>query len=204
MILLGLHDDREGAPQPFLAERIRDRALVPNVQLFHRAPPSPHFAGRARKRRNRLISASSAATSSPASGLPDQSFYGLRLPHRRDLSVAQARVGLGQLFVSKTTRPVGAFTLRVICAPVNPTDRLCARTNYLCVPTVVIYPIHSAKSFGTTGVCPSCVISVLSTKIAAPKPKAAAQLRSSTHSCSRKDQRRRSSAKAASCSRQRE
>ena len=36
-----LHDDREGAPQPFLLERIRDRGLVPNVQLFHRVPPLP-------------------------------------------------------------------------------------------------------------------------------------------------------------------
>ncbi len=42
-----IHYDRECAPQPFLPERIRDRGLVPNVQLFHRAPPSPHFAGRA-------------------------------------------------------------------------------------------------------------------------------------------------------------
>jgi hypothetical protein len=41
------HNDRECAPQPFLPERIRDRGLVANVQLFHRAPPSPHCAGKA-------------------------------------------------------------------------------------------------------------------------------------------------------------
>jgi hypothetical protein len=41
------HKDRECAPQAFRLERIRNRGLVPNVQLFHRAPPSPHFAGRA-------------------------------------------------------------------------------------------------------------------------------------------------------------
>jgi hypothetical protein len=41
------HTEREGAPQPFLPERIRDRGLVSNVQLFPRAPPSPHCAGRA-------------------------------------------------------------------------------------------------------------------------------------------------------------
>jgi hypothetical protein len=52
MILLVIKNDRECAPQPFLLERIRDRGLVPNVQLFHRTPPSPHFAGRVRERRN--------------------------------------------------------------------------------------------------------------------------------------------------------
>jgi len=40
MILLVLQYDREGASQPFVAERLRDRALVANVQLFHRTPPS--------------------------------------------------------------------------------------------------------------------------------------------------------------------
>src|SRR4029453_16535262 len=83
MSLLVFHDDRECAPQPFLPEQIRDRGLVPNMQLFHRAPPSHYFAGRAQERRNRIILAYSAATSSPAFGLPGQSFYGLRLPHRR-------------------------------------------------------------------------------------------------------------------------
>jgi hypothetical protein len=47
IVLLVFHYDRECAPQPFLPERIRDRGLVPNLQLFHWAPPSPHFAGRA-------------------------------------------------------------------------------------------------------------------------------------------------------------
>jgi len=41
------HDGYERAPQPFLAERIRDRGLMANVQLFHRPPPSPYCAGRA-------------------------------------------------------------------------------------------------------------------------------------------------------------
>ena len=54
MILLVIHYDREGAPQPFVAERLCDRGLVPNVQLFHRAPPSLHSAGRTRKRRNSI------------------------------------------------------------------------------------------------------------------------------------------------------
>jgi len=78
MSLLVIHYDRECAPQPFLPERIRDRGLVPNVQLFHRAPPSLHCAGSARERRNHLTSAYSAATSSPVSEPPGQSFCGLR------------------------------------------------------------------------------------------------------------------------------
>jgi len=78
---------------------------------------------------------------------------------RRDVSLAQARVGLGQLFVPKTPSAVGTFTLRIVCACVNSTDSFCAWTNYLRVPTVVICPIHPAKSFGPTGVYPGCVIS---------------------------------------------
>src|ERR1043166_4612820 len=45
--LLVFHDGYERAPQPFLAERIRDRGLMANVQLFHRPPPSPYCGGRA-------------------------------------------------------------------------------------------------------------------------------------------------------------
>src|SRR5580765_1480318 len=41
LVLLVIHYDREGAPQSFLAERIRDRGLMTNVQLFHRVPPPP-------------------------------------------------------------------------------------------------------------------------------------------------------------------
>jgi len=70
MILLVLQYAREGASQPFVAERLCDRALVANVQLFHRTPPSLHSAGRAQKRRNSISSLSSAALSSPESGLP--------------------------------------------------------------------------------------------------------------------------------------
>src|SRR5262249_9146711 len=41
-----------------------------------------YFAGKTRERRNWIILVCSAATSSPASEPPGQSFYGLRLPHR--------------------------------------------------------------------------------------------------------------------------
>lgn len=110
MILLVLDNDREGAPQPFLAERVRDRGLGPNVQLFHRAPPSPHFAGRARERRNGISPAYSAATSSPAFGPPGQSFYGLRLPHRTVLSLVQMYLGLSPF--AQSEREWRTFTSR--------------------------------------------------------------------------------------------
>jgi hypothetical protein len=42
VFLLVFHNDRECAPQSFLLERIRDRGLVSNVQLFHRSPPDLH------------------------------------------------------------------------------------------------------------------------------------------------------------------
>src|SRR4030095_1043145 len=54
MLLLVLHYGRERAPQPFLLERVRNRALVPNAQLFHWAPPFSHCAERARERRKDL------------------------------------------------------------------------------------------------------------------------------------------------------
>jgi hypothetical protein len=54
MLLLVLHYGRERAPQPFLLERVRNRGLVPNAQLFHWAPPFSHCAERARERRKDL------------------------------------------------------------------------------------------------------------------------------------------------------
>ena len=50
MLLLVLHYGRKRAPQPFLLERVRNRGLVPNAQLFHWAPPFSHCAERARER----------------------------------------------------------------------------------------------------------------------------------------------------------
>jgi hypothetical protein len=54
MLLLVLHYGRKRAPQPFLLERVRNRGLVPNAQLFHWAPPFSHCAERARERRKDL------------------------------------------------------------------------------------------------------------------------------------------------------
>src|SRR5262245_47201564 len=49
IVLLMFHNDRECTPQPFLLERIRDRGLVPNEQVFHRSPPDLHSDGRERR-----------------------------------------------------------------------------------------------------------------------------------------------------------
>jgi transposase len=65
------------------------------------------------------------------------------------------------MFVSKTTGAVGAFALGIVCAALNSTDSLCAQYDYLRIPAVVICPLDPTKSFGVTGVCPGCVISVL-------------------------------------------
>ena len=67
--------------------------------------------------------------------------------------------GGGGMFVSKTTSPVGAFALGIVCSALDPADSLCARADDLCIPPVVICPLDSPKSFGFTGVCPGCVIS---------------------------------------------
>jgi hypothetical protein len=159
LVLLVIHNDRECTPQPFLLKPIRDRGLVSNLQLFHRTPPFPHCAGIEQERRNLTTSVYFAATSSPAYEPPGQSFYRLRLPHRRDLSAAQARVWLGGLFVPKTTSAVGTFTLRIVRACVHSTDGLCTGADDLRVPAVVIFALSPAKSFGPTGVCSGCVIS---------------------------------------------
>jgi hypothetical protein len=106
LVLLVIQNDRECTPQPFLLKPIRDRGLVSNLQLFHRTPPFPHCAGIEQERRNLTTSVYFAATSSPAYEPPGQSFYRLRLPHRRDLSAAQAKVWLGAVRV-KNTKPNG-------------------------------------------------------------------------------------------------
>jgi hypothetical protein len=65
----------------------------------------------------------------------------------------ETRGRLGQLLVSKTTSALGPFALRIVCAPLNPTDSLCQGPDDLCVPPVVICPTHPAKSLDTAGVC---------------------------------------------------
>ena len=60
----------------------------------------------------------------------------------------------------KTPSPMGAFALRVVCPHINSANGFCAWSEYLRVPAVVIFALHPAKSFDSTGVCPSCVISV--------------------------------------------
>jgi len=61
------------------------------------------------------------------------------------------------LFVPKTPSAVGAFALGIVGAALTSTDGLCARTNYLRIPSVVICPLDPTQSFSFTGVCPGCV-----------------------------------------------
>jgi len=42
ILLLVFHNDRERPQQAFLLERISDRELMTNLQLFHRSPPPHH------------------------------------------------------------------------------------------------------------------------------------------------------------------
>jgi len=104
-----------------------------------------------RLKRNRKVEAQALRTTWPQRQQIEETFR-----------VLKQEFDLGQLFMPKTLSAVGAFTLRIICAGVNPTERLCPWADDLRVPTVVISPLHSAKSFGPTGVCPGCVISAWS------------------------------------------
>jgi len=55
---------------------------------------------------------------------------------------------------------MGTFALRVVCPHINSANCFCVWSEYLRVPAVVIFALHPAKSFDSTGVYPSCVISV--------------------------------------------
>src|SRR5712692_3204614 len=98
VFLLVFHNDPERPPHAFLLQRVSDRVLVTNLQLFHRSPPPSYSAGRERRLLSRrLTSPCPASACTPACGPPGQSFYGLRLPHRDLLSGREDLAGLGHV-----------------------------------------------------------------------------------------------------------
>jgi hypothetical protein len=79
-ILLVFHNDAKCSEQTFMLERVYDRELVTNFQVFHNLPPPLQYDGeRARRLKSETAFAWLAAACTPGYGTPDQLFYGLRL-----------------------------------------------------------------------------------------------------------------------------
>src|SRR5712691_1748663 len=99
VFLLVFHNDPERPPHAFLLQRVSDRVLVTNLQLFHRSPPPSYSAGRERRLLSRRLTCSCPASAcTPACGPPDQSFYGLRLPHRTGVQVLEESSSPGHAY----------------------------------------------------------------------------------------------------------
>src|SRR6266508_4274993 len=92
VFLLVFHNDPERPPHAFLLQRVSDRVLVTNLQVFHCSPPPSYSDGRERRMLNRrLTSSCSASACTPVCGPLGQWFYGLRLPHRVGVQIVEER-----------------------------------------------------------------------------------------------------------------
>src|SRR5712691_4535721 len=113
VFLLVFHNDPERPPHAFLLQRVSDRVLVTNLQLFHRSPPPSYSAGRERRLLSRRLTCSCPASAcTPACGPPDQSFYGLRLPHRTLSPVVEAKCLFVKLELLKSSTHLNHFALK--------------------------------------------------------------------------------------------
>src|SRR2546430_2022153 len=115
VFLLVFHNDPERPPHAFLLQRVSDRVLVTNLQVFHRSPPPSYSAGRERRMLSRRLTCPCPASAcTPVCGPPDQSFYGLRLPHRVLSQVAQTERLGGEISNPNGNDPDEPFLCRSV------------------------------------------------------------------------------------------
>src|SRR5712691_6207366 len=140
VFLLVFHNDPERPPHAFLLQRVSDRVLVTNLQLFHRSPPPSYSAGRERRLLSRRLTCSCPASAcTPACGPPDQSFYGLRLPHRTLSPVVEAKCLVGKVADPDCGHSDQSFRRRFMCVCqtrtaqiLDPPQPLCPQDQALC------------------------------------------------------------------------